>query len=462
MATVYVKKTGNDANAGTRESPVLTVQRAAYLIRAASEADSEIIIMDDETYVEGLIGQNAGTPVSPTVTVTGLTIMAETGSDGLPVVSPVIQGSGSGNTQSYAFYCSEGWTIKGLTFENYDITNSTDSAVITNRSPGNGDDGITVELCTFRHITGSCITFSRGSFLPNRHFVKSNTFYDITTKSSQKNMVIISDGTTERKATVVNNVFYDWQPQETGATFILGGSTNSQLPEIIISHNTFGTSSVEANGGSTTRANYGVVSPRSKFEYNIIKDQTMAGTNSSFAQLDSGEANYNIYFNVSGESSHAPFGRASAPTSSNGNQEIDPVLKGPFVGDSANYRLGGTSSPAFDAAIGSSDVTIDRTGRTRAALDVSALNTGIFDIGAFELTGLFQLETVSSSVDIADDFLIKRIPNAQGQYKKGAAEGNADRFGKDVDQVPMTSAIQGAVPGFIRSPRGNGTKITKG
>ena len=109
-------------------------------------------------------------------------------------------------------------------------------------------------------------------------------------------------------ASILNNVFYDWQPQATAATFIKGGSTNSQLPEIIISHNTFGTSSVEANtGGSTTRAQYGVASPGSKFEYNIIYEQTMAGTNSSFAQIDSGEANYNIYYNVAGTSDYAPF-----------------------------------------------------------------------------------------------------------------------------------------------------------
>jgi hypothetical protein len=452
MATVYVKKTGDDTNDGTRENPVLTVQRAAYMIGSAAEANSEIIIMDDETYVEGLIGQNAGTPVSPTINLAGLTIMAETGSDGFPVVSPVIQGSGSGNNQRYAFYCSQGWTIKGLTFENFDITNSTDSAVITNRSPGNGWTGITVEQCTFRHITGSCITFSRGSFLPDRHFVKSNTFHDITTNSNTTQLctIVISDGSTERFATVVNNVFYDWQPQHTGGRFILGGTTNSQLPRIIISHNTFGTSSTEANEGSTTRALYGVSSPYSKFEYNIIKDQTMEGSGASFAHIDNGEANYNIYFNVAGTSAHAPFGRLAAPTGSTGNQEIDPQLKGPLVGDSANYRLAGTSSPAFDAAIGSSDVTTDRTAKNRTTLDESALATGIFDIGAYELTGLWSSEQPDSLPQVGGDFTINRIPNADNQWKRGLSEGNSGALGHDVDQVPLTTAINGAIPSFIR------------
>ena len=453
MATVYIKKTGNDGNSGTRSSPVLTVQRAAYMIQTAGEANSEIIIMDTSRYVEGLIGQNAGTPVSPTVTQTGLTIMAETGSGGLPLVSPIIQGSGSGTAQSYAFYCAEGWTIKGLTFEDYDIAGA-DGAVITNRGPADGDDGITIEQCTFRHITGSCITFNRGSYLPLRHFVKSNTFYDITSKSTAElaTMIVISKTSATRKASILNNVFYDWQPQATAATFIKGGSTNSQLPEIIISHNTFGTSSVEANtGGSTTRAQYGVASPGSKFEYNIIYEQTMAGTNSSFAQIDSGEANYNIYYNVAGTSDYAPFGRTAAPTSSVGNQSIDPSFKGPsLVGDSANYRLGGTTSPAFDAAIGSADVSTDFTGISRLTLDASALDTGIFDIGAYELTGLWSAEVSSNFPLIGGDFVINRIPRANSEFKRALVEGQSDLVGHDVDQVPLTTAINGAIPSFIR------------
>ena len=445
MATFYVSKTGNDSNSGTRDSPVLTIARAGVLVRASAENDSEIIIMDNGTYNEGGIGQG-----NPTITNTGVTIMAETGSDGLPLVSPVLQGSGSGTTQSYALYCGEGWTVKGITFENYDLGNSADNAVITNRSPANGDDGITVELCTFRHVSGTCVNFGRGSFLPLRHTVKSNTFYDITTKSSQLPTVRISAGTNTRRATVTNNVFYDWQPQNTSATYIFGGTTNSQLPEIIISHNTFGTSSVEANEGSITRAQYGVSSPRSKFEYNIIFEQTMAGTNSSFAQIDNGEANYNIYFNVTGTSAQQPFGRASAPTGSTGNQEIDPQLKSPLVGDNASYRLAGTNSPAFDAAIGSSDVTNDRTGVSRLTLDSTAYGTGIFDIGAYELTGLWSAESPDELSQFGADFTINRIPNADNQRQRALQEGNSSTIGRDVDQVPLGTAINGAVPSIIR------------
>lgn len=460
MATVYVKKTGDDANDGTRENPVLTVQRAAYMIQSSAENDSEIIIMDDNTYVEGLIGQNAGTPVSPSITVTGLTIMAETGSDGFPVVSPVIQGSGSGNNQGFAFYCSQGWTIKGLTFENYDITNTTDASVITSRSPGGSDTGnITIELCTFRHITGSCISFTRGSFNPPRHFVKSNTFYDIknNTHGSQKGIITISDGSVQRKATIINNVFYDWQPVGLSNYYIYGGTTNDQLPEVIISHNTFGTSSVGSFAAAGTGTNYGVDASYSKFEYNIIKDQTNVY---SFADIEYGEANYNIYHNVYGGGANAPFGGAAAPTGSANNQEIDPQLKGPLVGDSANYRLAGTSSPAFDAAIGSSNVTTDRTGKNRTTLDETALDTGIFDIGAYELTGLWSSEQPDSFPQVGGDFTINRIPNADNQWKRGLSEGNSDILGHDVDQVPLTTAINGAVPSFIRKRPTANTQTT--
>ena len=96
-------KEGDDGNSGTRASPVLSVARAAKL---CTDNDGEIIIMDNGTYNEGQIGLN-----NPVLTATGITIMAETGSDGLPLVSPILEGSGSGNTQSSALHCAAGWTI---------------------------------------------------------------------------------------------------------------------------------------------------------------------------------------------------------------------------------------------------------------------------------------------------------------------------------------------------------------
>ena len=252
----------------------------------------------------------------------------------------------------------------------------------------------------------------------------------------------------------MNNVFYDWQPYATDSTIIFAGTTNDQRPLNVISHNVFGTSSVEASEGSIVIPLYAVISRYSKFEYNIIYEQTMAGTNSSFAQIDSGEANYNIYYNVAGTSDYAPFGRTAAPTSSVGNQSIDPSFKGPsLVGDSANYRLGGTTSPAFDAAIGSDDVTKDRTGISRTTLDASALDTGIYDIGAYELTGLYSIEIVGDLQEQSGDFIINRIPKANDQYRRwqaGLQVSDGSILAHDIDQVPLTTAINGAVPSFIR------------
>ena len=165
MATVYVKKTGNNSNSGARTAPVLDIARAAQIVVDSAENDSEIIIMDSLRYYEGGIGSG-----NPTVTMTGLTIMAETGSDGMPVVSPVLQGSGSGNSQNYALFCAAGWTIKGLTFRDYDIASSTANGVIRNRDPvgpaPSSPAGITVELCTFQHLTGTCINFGNGGYTP--------------------------------------------------------------------------------------------------------------------------------------------------------------------------------------------------------------------------------------------------------------------------------------------------------
>ena len=446
MATVYVDKDGNNSNNGARDTPVLNIATAAALVQSSGENNSEIIIKDSGVYQEGGIGSG-----NPNVTVTGLTIMAETGSDGLPINSPSMQGSGSGNNQDFAIFCAEGWTIKGITFKDYDIGTSTANGVIRNRNPGGTDAGITVELCTFQHLTGTCINFGNGAFNPQIHKIKSNTFHDIRGASSQQYMIKLSNTNQQRKAQIFNNVFYDWQPRSTSDSFIFCGTTNDQLPLIVISHNVFGTSSVEANGGAIVRPQYSVNAPGAKFEYNIIVDQTTAGSNSSFAQIDSGEANYNIFNNVAGTSAHSPFGRAAAPTGAVNNQEIDPKFKGPLlIGDNANYRLVGTESPAFDAAIGSTDVTNDRTGGSRAVLDRTALNTGIFDIGAFELTGLFSAESPDELAQIGSDFTINRIPNADNQNQRALQEGNSGKIGQNVDQVPFSTALNGAVPTLIR------------
>ena len=44
MATVYVKKTGNNSNSGTRENPVLDIARAAKIIADSNDNDSEIMM----------------------------------------------------------------------------------------------------------------------------------------------------------------------------------------------------------------------------------------------------------------------------------------------------------------------------------------------------------------------------------------------------------------------------------
>lgn len=450
MANVYVSKSGNDSKAGEINEPILTLTKAFEMINASGSGGDtgpyQIIIKDDGVYQEGKLG------LQPVLARNNLTIMAETGSDGRPLLTPTIRGSGSAGVQGRAFYCDDGWVIFGLKFDNWIITNG--NGVIESRAINSSP--ITVKDCIFTEITGTCINLGGGSSDPGLHIIERNRFHEINIASSS-NTNIIELGTNAKKAKITNNVFHDIQFRTDSSRIMNLGGTRS--PENIISHNVFGTSSVEQAGFP----DFAVVAKYAKFEYNI-----MTGYNNDVAFIDNegGESNYNIYFNITGSGANAPFGGSSGPTASANNQaDVNARFKGPLVGSNANYRLAGTSSPAFDAAVGSSDVTTDFTGRLRTTLDLSAFARGIFDIGAFELTGLFQNETVSSSVDISDDFIIKRIPNAQGQWRRGAQEGQADIFGRDVEQVPMSTAIQGAVPGFIRTQPGGaikGTKITKG
>lgn len=425
MVNYYVNSdTGNDANDGSEGSPVATITQAFTLIDAIEGTDSgphEVIITNDGTYNEGSLG------LAPLLNLdTAVWLMAQTGSDGLHIVTPTIQGSGS-VVQNRAVYPGNNWRIRGIKFENWVIAGS--NGVIEQRSHGFTDPTI-VENCIFTNITGSCFTVDLGSADNGPYQLRQNTFYDVLSPSASFTEIIRFAN--PKKCHVFNNVFYDIQYGNVGSRLIsLEGTTS---PDNIISHNTFGTSSVET--GTPVYPTYAVSASYSKFEYNIIYEQTAntGDANSSFAKIDNGEANYNLYYNVSGQSANAPFGGAAAPTGSTGNINSDPLFVGPEFGASANYRLSSDNSPAFNAAIGSSDVTTDRTGLARTFYDAS----GLFDIGAYELAYAGSMAS-QNLPDIGADFTINKFNNASSNY---------DLYG--VDQVPFSVGMNGTVPFLVR------------
>ena len=459
MVHYYVNSdTGNDANDGSDGNPVATVTQAFTLIDAIEVSDAgphEVIITNNGVYNEGNLGF---APLLSQNTI--VYIMAQTGSNGLPLYTPTLQGSGSdGTTQFCCMYVGRDWIIRGIKFEDWIPTVS--NAVLNQKSYGDAvAPATTVELCEFTKITGSCFTADLGGTDNGHYIIQNNTFHDIMVPSSSNTNIL--EFTNPKKCYVYSNVFYDIQYGNVSSK--IANCAGTRNPENIFSHNTFGTSSVQE--GTTYNPTYTIDSLNSRFEYNIIYEQT-ANTGlstSTFARIDNGEAYYNIYYNVNGQSSNAPFGGNAAPTASVGNQELDPLFKGPLVGNSADYRLAGTNSPAFDAAIGSSNVTTDRTGRNRFVLDSTAFGTGIFDIGAYEITEIWSQEVSSSLPVVGADFTINRFEKANSEFKRGTAEGNASFFGKDVDQVPFTTALNGAVPAFIRKKpsQGGAYKVNEG
>tara|TARA_R110002126_G_scaffold42505_1_gene122623 strand:- start:443 stop:1774 length:1332 start_codon:yes stop_codon:yes gene_type:complete len=443
MANVYVSKSGNDSGAGESTEPFLTLHKAFRSLNTSGSGPHQLIILDSGVYTEGGLG------LSPTLSRDNVTIMALTGSDSLPSVAPTVRGSGSA-IQGRAFYCSNGWIFRGLTFDKWIISRT--NGVIEDRSGTSAP--VTIEDCIFTEITGTCADLSVGSSDPGLHIIQRNKFYNINIPSSSGTN-IIELGAGNKKAKIINNVFYDIQSRHQGSRIFNAAGPTS--PANIISHNTFGTSSTEQAGDP----DYAISAKYGKFEYNIMTGYDNA---ISFIDNQAGESNYNIYFNITGSGDNEPFGGPTGPTGSSNNQEIGIVFKGALVGSSADYRLDGTSQPAFDAAIGSTDVTKDFTGISRATLDASALDTGIFDIGAYELTGLYSVEASSSNPLIGSDFIINRIPRANSEFKRALVEGQGDLIGQDVDQVPFTTSLVGGGPANIRfKPGGMGAyKVNKG
>jgi hypothetical protein len=443
MANVYVAKSGNDSKAGESNEPILTLHKAFVMLNDSGSGPHQLIIADSGVYTEGNLG------LSPVLARDNVTIMALTGSDGLPTVTPTIRGSGS-SAQSRAFYCDDAWVFRGLTFDKW-IISSGAGIIQTRNLSGNP---LTIEGCTFTEVTGTCINLSAGSSDNGLHVIQRNKFHNINIASAS-NTSTIDLGAGAKKAKIINNVFYDIQFRNASSLLIKAQGTRS--PENIISHNVFGTSSVEQNGDP----DYAIVAKYAKFEYNI-----MTGYDNDVAFIDNegGESNYNIYFNITGSGTNAPFGGSNGPTASAGNVRSNALFKGPLVGASADYSLAGTASPAFDAAVRSADVTTDFTGVSRSTLDASALGTGIFDIGAYEVTGLFSTEASSSNPLIGSDFTINRIDRANNEFKRGLQASQTDTLGHDVDQVPYTTAVIGSGPANIRvKPGGMGAyKVNKG
>jgi len=427
MVHYYVNSdTGNDANDGSDGNPLATLTQAFTLIDAIEVGDAgphEIIITNNGIYNEGNLGYE---PLLSQNTI--IYIMAQTGSNGLPLYTPTLQGSGS-TTQFCCMYIGQDWIIRGIKFQDWIPTVS--NAVLNQKSYGDSvEPATTVELCEFKNITGSCFTADLGSADNGHYIIQKNTFHDIMVPSSSNTNIL--EFANPKKCYIYNNVFYDIQFGNVSAKIL--NATNTRSPENIISHNTFGTSSVQE--GTTYNPTYAIYSYYSTFEYNIIYEQTAntgIGT-STFAAIDNGETNYNLYYNVSGQSSNAPFGGVNPPTGSTGNITGDPLFVGPETGDNADYRLAGNSSPAFNAAIGSSNITTDRTGLARIYYDAG----GIFDIGAFELAYVGSQGSENFS-DIGMDYTINRFNNASSNYNL-----------YEVDQVPFSVGMNGAVPFLIR------------
>ena len=445
MANVYVSKSGNDSKAGEINEPILTLTKGFEMLNASGSGPHQLIIKDAGVYQEGNLG------LTPVLARDNVTIMAETGSDGRPILTPTIRGSGSSGVQSRAFFCDDGWVFFGLKFDNFIISNG--NGVIESRNITGSP--VTIKDCIFTEITGTCINLGAGSSDPGLHIIERNKFHEINIASSS-NTNTIDLGSSAKKAKITNNVFYDIQFRTDSSRLINLGGTRS--PENIISHNVFGTSSTEQAGDP----DHAVVAKFAKFEYNIM---TGYDNDISFIDNEDGESNFNIFFNITGSGANAPFGGSDGPTGSLRNQtDVNALFVGPLVGANANYRLKGTNSPAFDAALGSTDVTTDFTGGRRSTLDASANDSGIFDIGAFELTGLYSTEASSSNPLIGSDFVINRISRANNEFKRALVENNSDLIGNDVEQVPFTTSVIGAGPANIRTkPGGVGAyKLNKG
>ena len=63
---------------------------------------------------------------------------------------------------------------------------------------------------------------------------------------------------------------------------------------------------------------------------------------------------------------------------------------------------------------------------------------------------MWSAESPDELAQFGADFTINRIPNADNQRQRALQEGNSNVIGHNVDQVPFSAAVNGAVPTIIR------------
>ena len=439
MATYFVAKTGDDANAGTSVSaPKLTID-SAWLAVALLDSDDEIIILDSETYTGSdnyqLSNRN----------VTTFTIKGDDGTYSGSRQLPVIDG---GNTAEWFMYvrgtAGDGWTIENLKFINFLV----DGGGVGILRFGSGlDQRLVVNDCIFDGNVGRCLGLDDNTTLS----VNRCQFINHQDPDPGNQGIIMFSGTNTKVVTIVNCLFANIGTKDNDFRLVSTlDNANSKIEHCTIAKRNTDVASADVplylfDIGPGT------------FQYNIVYN--FDAKPSSNGATVNGTAAATVQYNTYG-STDPTWSGSAGPLRGGGTETGNLIIEsdpGFFNYDDNIYTLTAAArSIALDVSSGSTQ-TVDITNANRSELDKLAYNAGLNDNGCYEAS--FWTPTTEITTCNADgDYTIRTYLNANAGHNRLKVESG--EINRTLDQIPFSVGLNGIIPTSIRQ-RGTNVAVTE-
>ena len=435
MATYFVAKTGDDANAGTSVSaPKLTIDSAWQAV-ALGASDDEIIILDSETYTGSdnyqLSNRN----------VTTFTIKGDDGTYSGSKQLPVIDGGGTAEHFMYVRGTADGWTVENLKFINFLV----DGAGLGIFRYGTTlDQRFDINDCIFDNNVGRCLGLAANTTTN----VNRCQFINHEDPDPGNQGIIFFSGTNTKVVRIVNCLFANIGTKDND--FRIVSTLNNASSKI--EHCTIAKRNTDVASADVPLYLFDI--GPGTFQYNIVYNFD-AKPSSNGATIN-GSAAATVQYNTYGATDRTWSGSAG-PLRGGGTEtgnliiESDPGFLS--YSDNAYTLTPAARSIAIDVSSGST-LSVDITNTKRSQLDKLAYNVGLNDNGCYEAS--FWTPTTEITTCNADgDYTIRTYLNANAGHNRLRIESG--EINRTLDQVPFSVGLNGIIPTTIRQ-RGLGNQ----
>lgn len=440
MATYFVAKTGDDANAGTSVSaPKLTIDSAWQAV-ATGASDDEIIILDSEIYT------GSSNYELSSKNVTTFTIKGDDGTYSGSKQLPIIDGAGTAEHFIYVRgTAGRGYTIQNLKFINFLVDSS---AIGIIRYGSTLAQTLSISDCIFDGNVGRCLGLDHET-TTNIHRCQFINHED--PDPGNQGIIHFDNGTNNQVVTIKNCLFANIGSKDNDFRIVAGiNHTDS-----VISHCTIAKRNTSVSSADVPLYLFDM--NRGTFQYNIVYN--FDAKPSSDGATINGSAATVVQYNVYG-STDSTWSGSAGPVRGGGTETGNLVITSDpgFLNYTYNdYRLTPSARSIVIGTASGSTESVDITNTSRSILDKLAYNDGINDNGCYEAS-FWSPTTEVTRNSTGEDFIIKTFLNANQSFNKVKVESTS--VTKNLDQVPFGIGLNGVIPTSLRQRGLSGELVT--